>query len=306
LTLIVACIANEVLYAQPAVGRWKRVTSPHGRFSIEVPEGWAMQPKDPYERWVFVAPGGRDFPSVGILGWFTAWDFQYMRTRQDDFRLLCRQVSVQDLYGQILQPLLRQSSPDLRIERMLPTHPSPRARVEGALTYQAQLSRFLDVVSMEYLADPSEVRCRQAWHSFAFIGSLIAPSKDHPGLLPAAERVWSSFTPTSRWGAEEREETLRGIQTRLARIGQTLNNVARMEMNKRMQDMQSSRRLSQGWIDTFGGVYRYMDPKDRSYEGTIPGSQIPSGPTRWWRCGNRPPVASDRSPGYGCYQVPAP
>ena len=66
-----------------------------------------------------------------------------------------------------------------------------------------------------------------------------------------------------------------------------------------MQESQSSRQINQEWIATLGGVSRYKDPKDSSYEGTIPWSQIPSRSTRWWRSSNQPPIHSATWPGVG-------
>ncbi len=305
LMLVGRLTTEDVLHAQSPGERWRTVTSPQGRFTIQLSEGWGMQPDNPYESRVRFSPGGRSFPSVSVIGWVTAWDLNFQRTRLDDFRLFCRQVSAHELYAQILLPIVRQSVQDAQIDQMLPSHPSPQARVEGSLTYQGQPARFLDVVSMEYVADPSEVRCSRAWHSYAFIGSLVASPQQMPALVPVAERIWSTFAPNSLWGAEEREELFRGIQTRPAMIGQTLNNVARMEMNQRIQEMQSFRRTGQGWIDTLGGVSRYKDPKDPTYEGTIPWSKIPSGTTRLWRCGLRQePMYANTSPGPGCQEIP--
>lgn len=293
----------------PTPGRWRNVTSPQGRFSVELPEGWDVKPKEPDETSVSFGPAGRDFPAVGVIGWWTAETLQMMRTRQPDPRLSCRQVSAQELYAQILLPLVRQATPDVKIEHMVPNQPTARARVEGSLTYQGQPSRFLDVVSMEYLADPTlalVAGCPQPWQSFAFIGSLMASPKEFGSLVPVAERIFSTFTPNPRWGAEVREIFFRGMETRLAMIGQTMSRISRMDMEQQMREMQSSRRTNQGWIDTLGGVYRYKDPQDPSYEGTIPMSKIPSRPTRLWRCGfQREPIFSDTSPGAGCAEIPA-
>lgn len=66
----------------------------------------------------------------------------------------------------------------------------------------------------------------------------------------------------------------------LAMIGQTLSRISKMEQEQRIQEIQSSRRINQRWVDTLGGVYRYRHPH-ASVEGTIPAGKIPSGPTRW-------------------------
>jgi len=88
-------------------------------------------------------------------------------------------------------------------------------------------------------------------------------------------------------------------------IGQTLSRISKMEQEQRIQEIQSSRRINQRWVDTLGGVYRYRHPH-ASVEGTIPAGKIPSGPTRWWYCGKQPPIASDRTPGVGCVEGPPP
>lgn len=286
-------------------GRWRRVTSPQGRFTVELPEGWEIKPKDPQENPASFGPVGRDLPGVTIIGWYAAHTWQSLRT--NDPRLLCRQVSAQEFYGQIFLPLLRQGVPDIKIERMIPNQRTPQASVEASFTFQGQTYRALDLVHMEYMADPTlplVLGCPQAWYSLAFLGGLAAPPKEFAGLLPVSQRILSTFTPTPRWGAEAREIIFRGIETRLATIGQTLNRISKMEMDQRMQEIQSSRRINQGWIDTFGGVYRYKDPKDSSYEGTLPGSQVPSRPMPLWRCGfQQQPIYSETKPGPGCEQI---
>lgn len=126
---------------------------------------------------------------------------------------------------------------------------------------------------MEYLADPTLstiAGCPQPWHSFAFIGSLVASRQDVAALQPAAERIFATFAPTPRWGAEVQEALFNAMQTRMAMIRQTLRNITRMEMEQRMREIQSIRRINQGWIDALGGVSRYRDPGDPSYEGTVP------------------------------------
>jgi hypothetical protein len=46
-------------------------------------------------------------------------------------------------------------------------------------------------------------------------------------------------------------------------IGQTLSRISKMEQEQRMQEIQSSRRINQRWVDTLGGY------KGRGEGGTI-------------------------------------
>ncbi len=305
ITVGLAVIAVIAL-AKPAsaADRWKRVTSPQGRVSVELPEGWEMKQMDQEELRVSLGPVGRDFPVVGIWGWLDV-----VSVIHRDNRFMCHQVGVKELYEQLLLPLLHQKLPDIRIEQMVPTNPTTTGRVEGSLTYQGRKSRFIDVVVMEYLADPTlsfVAGCRQPWWSYAFIGGLIASPQEVPALEPVVERIFSTFRPTPRWGAEVVEPTLNGMQWRMARIHQTLARLTQMETQQRMSEMQSFRRINQRWVDTLGGNYRYKDATDSKIEGTIRQSEIPRGPTRWWQCGKDPPRPYDRSPGYGCRETDPP
>ncbi len=301
-------------------GRWRRVTSPQGRFSVELPEGWEIRQNqtqgDPQlvaqENIVTFGPVGQIYPGVGVMGWITVTVWQALGTGIQDpeiNRLMCQQVSAQKFYSQIFVPLLRRAMPDLKIERMSPSQPSALARVEGSLSHQGQPYQALAIISMEYLSDPTlslTLKCPQPWVSIPFVGDLIASPREFPSLVPVAERIFSTFRPNSRWGEEAMTQIFQAMETRMAIIGRTVSRVTKMETQQRMQEIQSFRRTSQRWVDTVGGVYRYGDPKDPSYQGTIPGSKIPSGPTRWWGCGSQPPIAADRSPGYGCREVPPP
>ena len=216
---------------------------------------------------------------------------------------------MKEFYEQIFVPWLRQMSPDtdIRIERMIPDNPTTSGRVEGSVTYQGQRYRAIDIVLMEYVADPTvalQYGCPQPWYSFAFIGSIMASSQEMPALEPVATRIFSTFRPTPRWGAEIVQAIVNGMQTRAAMNEGTQRRIAEMETKQRISEMQSSRRLNQGWVDTMGGNYRYKDPKDPRYEGTIPLRQVPARRTPLWRCGfGHSPIASETKPGPGCEQI---
>lgn len=161
----------------------------------------------------------------------------------------------------------------------------------------------------DYLTDPSlciVAGCLQPWHSLAFPGGLRAPPEEF-AVPVSAQGIFSTFTPNLHWGAEPGEILSQATETQMAKIKRRLNRISRMEMDQRMQEIESTRRIGQGWIDALGGVSRYKDPKDWSYEGTIPWSKMPSRPTRWWRCGfQRPPMPSNTWPGAGCSEIPSP
>jgi hypothetical protein len=230
-------------------------------------------------------------------------------TGQIDERLACHRVSAQDFFTQILVPLIRQTAPDIRIEQVVPGGHTKEARVVGSLTMRGHPYQFIDAVTMDYLADPTLALvkgCPQPWYSFVFLGELMATSQELPTLEPVAERIFSTFSPTPRWGFEVKESVFQGMETRRGMIDQTIYRITKMEAEQTMREIHSMRETGQKWIDVLGGVSRYKDPKDPSYEGTIPWSEIPSRATRWWRCGNRAPIPSDTWPGTSCTEVPAP
>ena len=109
--------------AAPISGRWRRVTSPQGRFSVELPEGWEIRQNqtqgDPMlvaqENLVTFNPVGEHYPGVGVMGWIPAHVWQELRTGSQDAdinRLMCQQVSALKFYSQILAPLLRRGIPE--------------------------------------------------------------------------------------------------------------------------------------------------------------------------------------------------
>ena len=55
-------------------GGWKKVSSPQGRFSVEIPEGWERKETNQQDTEISVlfGPVGRDFPKVSIWGWLEA------------------------------------------------------------------------------------------------------------------------------------------------------------------------------------------------------------------------------------------
>jgi hypothetical protein len=259
---------------------------------------------------VTFTPSGRDLPSVGIIAWALADVLQTSRLGPragDDARLFCRQISAQEFYTQILLPLVRQRAPGVKIDRTAPGATRVAvAEVSGSV--QGNAVKSLDVVTIEYVPDDTLTfvyRCPRTWHNVAFIRGLMAAPQDFEAAKAVADRILSSFAPTPAWGANLRALLFQGIETRLQMIGRTMSNIQRMQTDQALRELESPRRLGQGWIDTTAGVARWKDPSGR--EGTVPMTSIPPGPTRWWLCPGTPnAVAAPASPGYGCHEVPAP
>ena len=236
--LLVVAFASIVQAAEP---RWSRVTSPARTFTVELPQDWIIKPTEPDESTVAFMPSGRDLPSVGIIAWVTAGVLQAISfgpRAGDDPRLFCRQISAQELYTQILLPLVRQRAPDVRLDRMTPGA-TREAVAEASGTVQGNAVKALDV------------------------RGLMAALEAAKGI---ADRILSSFAPTPAWGANRRTLLFQGIETRLQMVGRTMSNIQRMQTDQALRELESSRRLGQRWIDTTGGVACWKDPGGR--EGT--------------------------------------
>lgn len=291
--------------------RWTRVSSPQGRFTVELPEDWTVKPTEPDESSVNFSPTGRDAPFVTIRAWVTADVYQMMLTRQTrvDPRTQCQQIPALEFYRQIFLPLARQRVPGIRVERMTLGHSPADATVEGTAVARDQTYRFVDVVSMEYVSDDTQTllaRCPHTWFSFPFIRGLVAAPSEFDEMKPMAARILSSFTPTPAWGADQRATLFHAIDTRLRMIGRTLGNIQRMQMDQLMQQFESNRRIGQRWVDSLGGLSRWKDPTT-SEEGTVSWGSMPSEATKWWRCpGRYDPVPSNTWPGGSCYEIPPP
>ena len=235
---------------------WTLFTSPQGRFTIYIPEGWAFKSYSDDESNIAFSPRGENIPEVGILVYFAV--------NPADIK---QKMSAAEFLETVMVPLFRTTIPDLAVESIVPLSDTV-AEMTLSGTYYNQPVTSSIVCYMDYLYDetmPSPTLSTEwssmgGWYNFGFLTLAVASARDLPELKPLAAQMTGSFKPNAQWLSEVRDSLAWGMATRAEMVKGTIARITAMEYNQRMSEMQSNYNIGLGWINALGGTVDVRNP----------------------------------------------